>query len=201
VTTYKNQHYISSERVYAFLEQFKHCPKNSRVLEVGSGSKISSELLRPISSEYKTIDIDEDLNPDILGDITDSSIFNQLKGQFDTVYCCQVLEHIPLDSSLKAIDNLLLLNASKVIISIPDNRKYFKFSLRIPKFNFTKVLSIPYSGKKVTIENHQEHHWEIGSISTSTFINKFKSNKNYRLVNEYRLYERPYQHFFILEKI
>lgn len=125
---------------------------------------------------------------------------------FDYVYCCQVLEHLPFDEFPQAVSELCRISRKKIIISLPDNRKFFRFSLKLPKLNLEKVISIPKTGKDISIQNHGQHFWEIGDerfnncMAEREILTLFRHSFNIRSVSHYRFYERPYQHFFVLTK-
>ena len=116
MSQYQNVHYLNSERIAAYLEQFKNVAPGEKVLEIGKGAGVAGDLIRKIAGEYKTLDIDESLCPDIAADITSFESMKQFQNYFDAIHCCQVLEHIPYDQSLKAIENFFKLAPKKSCI-------------------------------------------------------------------------------------
>jgi hypothetical protein len=101
---------------------------------------------------------------------------------------------------MQSLENLAKLNAKSLIISIPDNRKALRFKLILRSINIEKVISVPFTGINRNINNNKEHHWEIWHKNAKKIVDKFITLEKYCLVKHYRLFERHYQHFFILEK-
>ena len=51
-----------------------------------------------------------------------------------------------------------------------------------------------------TIQNSRQHYWEIYSKNIKSIIRHFDSYHSHSLTRHYRLFERPYSHFFIFER-
>lgn len=196
---YLTKRYLSDDRLMAFVEQYKYINSNDKVLEIGKGTGVFGDIASKIA-EYKVIDIDPNTNPDYIGNILNIEDLIEHIDKFDIVFCCQVLEHLPFEHFKNALTNIMKLNSKKIVISLPDNRSSIKLNFQILRFVFEKVLSIPFSGKLITKNNHPEHYWEIWYKNSSEIREIFGFDGAYKLVSDYRLFERPYQHFFILEK-
>lgn len=202
---YVNKKYMSMSRLQAYLEQFKLIGDSGtkKILEVGKGPGIFGSIVK--SADYDYISVDHDINtrPHIVSDVTSLPLKDN---SFDYVYCCQVLEHLTFDKFSKSISELCRIAKIKIIISLPDNRKYFRVSFHMPKLDFRKVITIPKTGKDITIETHGQHFWEIGDnryencVSKNEVLNILKDSSNIKTVSNYRFYERPYQHFYVLTK-
>lgn len=199
---YGYKRYLSFGRLAAYVEQFKYVSDNDIVLEIGKGAGIFHFMASTVGECYSP-DVEKELKPDYAIDITNKNDCNRLPKKFNKIFCCQVLEHVPFEKALQGLQNILTLEADIVCISIPDNRKYFRIGLKLPKIKFNKVLSIPFTGKRVDIQNHGAHHWEIYSGNLREVmkeIRKTADRTNYRISDNYRLYERPSQHFIIFER-
>jgi len=197
---YKRKNYITIDRLMAYIEQYKYINDNKKVFEIGNGGGVFKDLANKICY-YKVADINKETQPDYILDIVDFDSLKKFVGKFDIIFCCQVLEHMPLEKTKLAFKNILKLNAEHVIISIPDVRKRLKFNIEIPKFRIKKNFSIPFTGKTVSIDNHPCHHWAICSKNRHKIYKIFNDDtKQYILEKEYRLFERPSQHFFIYKK-
>jgi len=204
---YQKKGYITNQRLSAFLEQFNYITENDVILEIGKGSGVFASMVEGIC-RYYSVDIDKNTNPDFNFDISDLTQFtlfnNELKKnniEFTKIYCCQVLEHIPFEKSIDALNNLFSLNPKSIIVSIPDNRPFLRFKLQLQSRDFNLVVTTG-KGKQVNIEQHKQHFWELYSKNITEIINSFASNANkfnFQLVNHYRLFDRPYQHFFIFK--
>ena len=73
-------------------EVIKIKPKS--ILEIGAGNEIVKNCLNKFVKDYKTMDINPKLKPDILSDLREFK--PELKEKFDCVICAEVLEHMPL---------------------------------------------------------------------------------------------------------
>lgn len=200
--TYKTKRYVHFPRLMAYVEQFKYVCDNDIVLEIGKGAGVFKYLASTIATCY-VADVDPDLNPDYILDLTRQKDFLQLQRNFNKIFCCQVLEHVPFEAALKGLRNILDLGAEVVCISIPDNRRYFRICFNFARIKFSRVFSIPFTGKKIHIHNHTLHYWELYSANRNEIMRQMQQIAealDYRIAREYRLFERPYQHFFIFER-
>ena len=108
------------------------------ILIIGVGDGIVPLVIKYCLSQLNlktfvtTMDLEEDLNPDIVGDIRD--IKNLVKAQkFDCILCCQVLEHLEFKYLEQILSDFSTI-AKTVLISLPHSRRsIFHFTLKIPK--------------------------------------------------------------------
>lgn len=196
---YLSKSYLSESRLHAYIEQYKYVNENSKVLEIGNGGGVFKALAEKICS-HTVIDIDKSTEPDYVGDITNWDSIKQFQDKFDLIFCCQVLEHIPFCEAKTALANILKLNSKNVIVSIPDNRKAVRFKVVFRNAGFERVYSVPFSGIDRNLTNNKEHHWELWHKNRKDIMRMFASNDTHVLLKNYRLFERHYQHFFILER-
>ena len=156
------------------------------VLEIGAGSEIVKNCVKGLVEDYRVMDINEKLKPDILSDMRDFR--PELKEKFDCLVCAEVLEHMPfrdLEKNLKNIHQYLA-NSGKALITIPHRRARI---LIITPFSYQKPLIITLPGwlksspksfyrqfikRKIWIDPH--HCWEIGDgkIKKKDVENVFK---------------------------
>ncbi|MDH3375775.1 MAG: class I SAM-dependent methyltransferase [Gammaproteobacteria bacterium] len=200
MSRYLKKSYLSLPRLCAYLEQYKYVNEGDRILEVGKGSGVFGDIAKKIA-DYTSIDIDKATFPDIVASILDWKSLKEHAKNFDVIFCCQVLEHMPLEESKVALNNLMKLEAKRIVISLPDNRTGIKLRIKLSKLDLRTVITLPWSGANVNITNNAEHHWEIGGDITRKLISVFSRPCNgYRIVERYRLFERPKQHFFVYEQ-
>ena len=146
-----------------------------------------------------TLDNEEALNPDIVGDIRDvKKLTSHLK--IDCILCCQVLEHIEfhyIEQILKDFSTI----AQNVIISLPHSRRsIFKLNLKIPKFKqFNIEILIPkkFQGIKV----HKYHHWEVGRWGECHSVKNIETmlKKDFIISKKFHVPDMKYHLFYVLE--
>ena len=191
--------YLSRARLMAFVEQYNYIEFKDNILEIGFGSGVFGAIANRVAN-YKSMDIDISTGADYISDITKWKAVSRYKDKFNIIFCCQVLEHIPFSLFETSMENIKNLNAGKIVISLPDNRKYLRFAIKFPGINIKRVLTIPFYGIKTDISTHPEHHWEIYYKNIKEVKRLICIGDNYRLISDYRLYDRPSQHFFIFCK-
>jgi ubiquinone/menaquinone biosynthesis C-methylase UbiE len=194
--------YVDKERWNSFYHQIGEIinaePKS--ILEVGVGSGISKCVLKDfLHYNYESMDIDEELYPDHTGSVLDMPFVDR---QYDVIGCFQVLEHLPFKDFEKAISELFRVANKAVILSLPNAEPYWQVS--IPRLMRKKLLKKPF----VRLTQHVfdgEHYWEINKKGYELHkikreIEMIGNTFNFHLKNEYRVYENPYHHFFVLER-
>lgn len=192
------------------------------VLEIGKGHGFVSSVLCQYCN-LTTLDFKEEFNPDILMDITKLKQLDTLKDEaYDLILLCEVLEHIPYEK----IDGMLQILRKKtrkyVVISVPNQSGYcnitlFRSILDNPGFKiisfFLDLLSIKIGNfvskldykfrkkhKKFTFEEKHVHYWELGVDKYDICLFKKLLEKYFIIINEERIKEHPFHHFFILLK-
>lgn len=125
------------------------------ILEIGIGTKFTSNYLKSKGLNIQTIDIDPVKNPDIVADIT---TLNFSKYNFDVVLAFEIFEHIPYESFLKVLKNIKNSSVKKIFFSIPRNeKKWLDIKLKMSRLG-------EYSFRINTIKNRitcENHLWEM----------------------------------------
>ncbi|MDI6602617.1 MAG: methyltransferase domain-containing protein [Patescibacteria group bacterium] len=145
-------------------------PKN--ILEIGAGSEVVKNCLKNFVEDYKVMDVNQKLNPDILSDLRE--LKPELKEKFDCLICAEVLEHMPFDDLEKNLRNIsqYLRKAGKALVTTPHREKRIAIisplshqkplmiclppGIHTPKGYYYRWLK----RKKITKDPH--HCWEIG---------------------------------------
>ena len=171
-------------------------PKN--VLEIGVGEKVlGSYLLNNTDIKYKSVDIANDLNPDIVADLEKLPLGND---SFDLVCAFEVLEHLPFEKFLNCLNELKRVSNSYVILSLPHWGRHFSVSFRLP---FFKKIKIQFKSNILSIRHlfNGQHYWEIGKkgYDLSKIKNEIKKS-DMEIIKDYTCFESPYHHFFVLKK-
>lgn len=132
---------LSRRGLYRFLDaELATLPKGARVLNVGAGGEVFDRVMaaaRPLSLHVTSTDVDPERAPDIVDDITRSTLADE---SFDAVVIMEVLEHVMAPQA--AADEVLriLKPGGRLILSTPfifpihdrpyDFFRYTKFGLR-----------------------------------------------------------------------
>lgn len=200
-----NESYDNKERFISYfnqknivLEILKKFPKgqNVKVLEIGKGNGFLDEYLKKQGVDIKTLDISEDLQPDIVGDVL--TINQTLSEKFDIVICFETLEHIKFEDATKAIEEISKLTNKYFVMSVPQSNLYFSFWLKFPIFKSIKyILQFPFPTKHVF---DGQHYWELGKSGYSNSVVRNVLNKYFKILKEYTDPLDHYHHFFVLEK-
>lgn len=164
----KNLDFINWYRYYHIIKAVIDSKINN-IIEVGTGSGIVKNCLKPIVKNYTVMDINSKLNPDIIADVKEKKM--ELENKFDCVIIADVVEHLPFDD-LKIILNNLYLYLEKngeLLITIPHRRSNFLFMspTYIPHVFTVPTGFLSFGGfyrrfikRKIWIDPH--HCWEIG---------------------------------------
>ena len=166
------------------------------VLEIGAGDEtVKRYVVRAIGSTYKTLDIADDLHPDITGSILALPLGDT---SFDTVCAFEVLEHIPWSDVPKALSEIARVTKGRVLISVPHFGPPIRFSFKIPFIPHISFLwKLPYPKKHVW---NGQHYWELGKRDYPVRAFRTLLQKHFKIENEFVPWDNPYHHFFILSK-
>lgn len=192
--------YCHLERFASYWQQlyevFQLKPTN--ILEVGVGDMVFASYIKNNSNiVYKSLDIAEDLNPDILGSVDKIPIPDN---QFDLVCAFEVLEHLPFDRFQIALGEIHRVTKEYVLISLPHWGRHFSWQIRLPffkKIRWQYKFSFPHLKHKF----NGQHYWEIGKSGYE--LNKIKKiieSVGFQIRKDYILFDSPYHHFFVLIK-
>lgn len=131
------------------------------ILEIGPGNGFVADFLRAAGRHVDTVDVNMDLRPTFQGSVLELDQIVEAKS-YDTVVCCEVLEHLPFASFPRALEQIARAARKSVLITLPQAKKYF-FSLggalQVPGRGVRWFLWAPTFGRKQPI--YRDHHWEL----------------------------------------
>jgi ubiquinone/menaquinone biosynthesis C-methylase UbiE len=202
ITHYEFTNYVNKERWNSFYYQIKEILsiKPNSLLEIGVGSGILGTILKKIGCPYESMDIDSELHPDHTGSVLQMPFSDKT---YDAVACFQVLEHLPFENFETSLSELFRVARKAVIISLPDSRRIWKYSIYIPKLGCKNILLPRPFAKKEKAVFTGEHYWEINKegfeIKTiRSTIESLAKRHAFVLKEDYSVWENPYHHFFIM---
>lgn len=169
--------------------------KPSSCLEIGVGNGIVTDALKRQGLEVKTLDIDPELKPDIVGSVQNIPL---PEGAVDVVLCAEVLEHLSFDQFEICLRELLRVSRRGVVISLP----HWGYTIRgvidlpaLPAWRFAWKLPI---AKKLEAES--VHEWEIGRTGYPLKRILEVIERQAHLEAHWLSPWMPYHHFFRLRK-
>lgn len=170
--------------------------KPGSVLEIGPGPGIFKAVVSLFDVSVETLDIDPELHPDHVGS-AESMPFKD--NSYDIVCAFQVLEHVPFNTSLRVFSQMCRVAKRHVVISLPDARPAWPYSLYIPKLGRVRFLiPRPWTGPKDHVFRG-EHYWEVNKkgYSMSRVTSELCQSGHSVLQKSFRVPEYPYHRFFV----
>lgn len=166
------------------------------VLEIGPGPGYFKVVAACLGIHVETADLDPDLKPDHVASVTDLPLPDN---SYDATCAFQVLEHLPFDAALVALDELARVARTHVVISLPDSRRTWRFLLHLPKLGEQRIL---LKRPQVSAPVHAfdgEHYWEISKrgYELEKVTASFLKSGRLRLERTFRPFENPNHRFFI----
>jgi hypothetical protein len=154
--------FVNAYYQYRDLQRFENC---RRVLIVGPGQGLQTEVLKWRGYDVVTLDIDETFKPDVIGSVHDLHMFRA--GEFEAVIASHVLEHLPLrylDQSLREIARV----GAAALVYLPVAGRHFQARLQ-PGFKDIDVSVVidlfNYFHRPDGLEPRycqRQHYWEVG---------------------------------------
>lgn len=196
---YSTSNYCNPGRFATYAYQIKEILDSGAksILEIGPGNGVVTHVLRQAGLHVDTVDHDPALKPDFVASVLKLPF---APNSYEAVSCCQVLEHLPWEHFRPAVQEIVKIAKSIIILSLPHvvPQRYF-IEYKLPKLK-QRLLAIDMPVKNVPIAFNGEHYWEIGKgVTEKDIILTFETLK-LRIDQSYRVPEKRYAHFFCLSK-
>jgi ubiquinone/menaquinone biosynthesis C-methylase UbiE len=196
---YAGSAYRSSERWNSYWHQLVLVDraKPQTLLEIGVGSGVVARELKSRGVSVTTIDIAEDLHPDIVGSVTEMPFEAD---SFDCVLAAEILEHIEFVDVPKALQEIARVTRVYAVISIPHPGWVFSVAYKLPLLPYISLLfQIPFFWK--IHQFNGEHYWELGKkgYGVERFTEAAKT-AGLELVSLEKHADDPGHRFFLFKK-
>jgi SAM-dependent methyltransferase len=178
--------FINAYYQFRDLQCFERC---RRVLIVGPGQGLQTEVLKWRGYEVTTLDIDETFKPDIVGTVNDMGALADIS--FDAAIASHVLEHLPepyLDDSLRELARV----ARHALVYLPVAGRHFQARLQ-PGFkdiDFSIVIDLfNYLHRPSGVDARyceRQHYWELGMRGFRVRDLKTRISRHFELLSIYR---------------
>lgn len=144
-----------------------HCLKfiHGKTLDLGAGTGKYKGMIKPYTSEYIALDLEEGENIDIVADITQTGLDSN---SLDTVISTQVFEHIPKPWEAVREVHRILKPGGKCIVTAPfvhayhaDPHDYYRYTVEGIKALFSEGFVVveagPYTRLMTTFSDMIRH--------------------------------------------
>lgn len=206
---YFSNGYFTQEQLFSLIEQLQHVKlcldklnidsDKIRILEIGKGNGFVSNFFKSMGLDVTTFDINENLEPDVVGDILKLSEYFE-DNTFDLVICCEVLEHLPFEYLEKSLKQIFKVNSKMFFLTLPEFKSFSGLGILIRIFNKRKFFTFNF-GTKAKHKLAKQHFWELDSSERSSKEEIKKLLKVFfNIINIGRFKLNPYHNFFILSK-
>lgn len=195
---YSFQPYVTKRRFISYWYQVSYVLnfKPQTVLEIGPGPGVVTALLRSQNIQVTTLDFADDVGADVVASVLDLPLEDN---SVDVVLCSQVLEHLPYDQFETALEQICRVTRKGAVISLPNSGRFWPFSFYLPKMGALR-FACTFDPFPRPHRFDGEHYWEIGKRGYLLKQVKAKVKEHFASVEDVRLFENGYHHFFICKK-
>ena len=197
---YDGKAYRSPERWMSYWHQLEtvRATKAREVLEIGLGEGVVARELTHRGVSVVTLDIAEDLKPDIVGSVTAMPIADRA---YDAVLAAEILEHIRFEDVGTALAEIARVTRMHAVITLPHPGYVFLATLKLPMLRrLTLFFQLPFFWKAHRFDG--QHYWELGkrTYPLSRFLDEAR-RAGLRLVSTKKYSDDPAHRVFLFERI
>lgn len=165
------------------------CGDVKKILIIGPGQGLDTQVLKWRNYEVTTFDIDETFKPDVLGSVHDLSMFKD--SSFDIVIASHVLEHLAIPYLDRCLSELARVGRY-CIVYLPVAGRHFQVRLKmdLKGINLSFILDLfNYFHKPDGITPRYcagQHFFEIGmrGFRVADLVRRFE--KHFAVIQHYR---------------
>lgn len=162
-------------------EVIKYCAKyvKGKTLDFGAGTAKYKKIITPFSSHYLAFDVVAGPNIDVVGDVLASPFSD---GEFETIICSQVLEHVKKPWLVAKEISRILKVGGTCIVTVPflipyhaDPADFFRFTkeglVSIFEDNSFKIVESGAYGGNFTV---------LADLFRFTYLNPYKKKSRFQ---------------------
>lgn len=176
-------------RYLPVVREIKKYPKDSKILEIGSGSLgITPYLKRPVTG--LDLDFSGPVFPFLKPVLGDARKLTFKAESFDLVISIDLIEHLPIKSRGKVIEEMLQVAKKEVIIALPCGQKSFAQD-KVLYQEYVKNFKKPFIYLKEHIENGLPETGEIVALIKQS-LKKTKKKATIKIIPNENLQLRAF---------
>lgn len=164
---------------------------------------------------YTSLDINNEYNPDIIGDVRSLKIDENL---YDLICAFQVIEHIETEYTEQIFKELSRITKKYIFISLPIQINFLNFNVELSlkdrifnRFSFSLKFRKLFEGlfvkdrdenkDKLRKDKSNPHYFEVGTknFKKKKFLDLISSN-NLKIISQFHNKFYPYHWFILMEK-
>ena len=154
--------FVNAYYQFRDVSRFENC---RRVLIVGPGQGLQTEVLKWRGYEVVTLDIDRTFKPDVVGSVHDMTMFKD--GEFDAVIASHVLEHLAVTYLDHALGELArVATYSLVYLPVAGRHVQARFQPGFKGIDLSLIVDLfNYLHRPNGVEPKycgRQHFWEVG---------------------------------------
>jgi predicted SAM-dependent methyltransferase len=172
-----------------------------RILIVGPGQGLDTQILKWRQFDVTTFDIDDTFRPDHLGSVHNLSLFESQ--QFDAVIVSHVLEHLPvsyLDQALAELSRVA--RYTLIYLPVAGRHGFLRFRLGLRGVSWSGAWDFfnPFHRPDGLQPRYREgqHFWELGMKGFTVRDLHARFQPNFEIVTQYRNYDWIHSYNFVL---
>jgi hypothetical protein len=134
---------------------YQQCNRDQKLLEIGVGTSLLSDLLKRRGWNIVTLDIDEEKKPSFCGDALE---FNYDAHNIEVILAFEIFEHIPFETFEKILKKFSKSNLKNICFSVPwCEREWINLKAKLPML---KPINFRLSFSSNEIHT-KSHFWEL----------------------------------------
>jgi hypothetical protein len=191
--------YVSKPRFNSYWHQINEVLASipESILEIGVGANFVGQFLSARNFRVVTYDLEHELRPTIIGSVTHLPF---RENSFDTVMCCQVLEHLPFECFKPCLLEIRSVCRKVLVLSLPDRTPALSGVVRVPNLIFWDFVISLHLSIREPLRSSRKHFWEIGRLGFSLrWVRREIEGASFLVRRTYRVPEFPYHRFFVAE--